>query len=560
MKRCAAALLEEESVVAIKGLGGYHIACLAESTRAVERLRRAKGREAKPFAIMVPDLDWAERLVELPKGARRLLAGPEKPILLLKRRFDTRESRSLSDLAAPDLDVLGIFLPYTPLHAILLGDVGRPLVMTSGNLTDDPIAYTEEDAHRRLSSLVDGFLDHNRPIVRRCEDSVAAFVAGRPVLFRRARGYVPSPIGIRRRSRPDILAVGAHLKNTFCFLKGEEALVGPHIGDLHHFRAYEQFKRDVEDLARLLDVRPEAAAHDLHPDYLSTGYALALPEEILKIPVQHHHAHIVSCLADNGAEGPVIGVAFDGLGMGPEGELWGGEFLVATAENFRRVGFIEPLLLPGGEKAVREGWRVAAAALFETLGPHRSRREAERLFPARPTEAILGMIERNFNCPPATSAGRLFDVVAALSGVCETSSYEGEAPMRLERRYAASSPGPDYRLPVMKSSGLQVISWRPLVERILADRAAGTDTHVMSTRFHRGLASAVRAVCMNLRDETGLNEVALSGGVFHNKVLCELVTGQLLVEGFKVFLHREIPPGDGGISLGQAVIADRKMK
>jgi len=560
LKRSAKVLAEEEAVLAVKGLGGYHIACLAESGRAVERLRRAKGREAKPFAVMVPTLRWAERLAEIPKGAERLLTGPEKPIVLLKRRFDTPESDSLSDLLAPGLDVIGLFLPYTPLHAILLEDVGRPLVMTSGNLTDDPIAYTEEDARGRLSALVDGFLEHNRPIVRRCEDSVAALVAGRPVLFRRARGYAPAPLRVERRSEADILAVGAHLKNTFCFLKGEEALVGPHIGDLHHLRAYEQFKRDIEDLARLLEVTPEAAAYDLHPDYLSTRYALALPDRVLKIPVQHHHAHIVSCLAENGVEGPVIGVAFDGLGMGPQGELWGGEFLIATPEEFRRVGFIEPLLLPGGEKAVREGWRVAAACLLETRGPEGLRRESLRLFPGRPVEALLKLVERKFNCPSVTSAGRLFDVVAALSGLCEASSYEGEAPMRLEQKYAARSSGPDYRLPVIGSHAPWRISWRPLVDRILEDRADGADLSVISTRFHRGLAAAVRTVCMNLRREFGLREVALSGGVFHNKVLCELVTGRLLADGFKVHLHREVPPGDGGISLGQAVIADRKAK
>ncbi len=546
--------LKAGRIVAIKGLGGYHLACLAEDAAAVARLRTRKGREAKPFAVMVPDVGWADRLAEVNGIARALLLGPEKPIVLL-RRSETHAA-ALPEGLAPGLNQLGLFLPYTPLHAILLHDVARPLVMTSGNLSDDPIACGRTEAARRLSALTDAFLHHDRPIVRRCEDSVCSVIAGGPSLVRRARGYAPAPIAVTRTSAAVILAVGGHLKNTFCFLKDRMALVGPHLGDLHHLAAYEQFCRDIQDLSRLLEIQPDLVAYDLHPDYLSTKYALGLPA-VPKVPVQHHHAHIASCLAEHGAEGPVIGVAFDGLGMGHAGQLWGGEFLIADLAQFTRAAWVESLLLPGGQRALREGWRVAAACLWELGGPALLSREGAALFGNRQVQAIQPLLSKKINCIPITSAGRIFDCIAALSGLCLSSSYEGNAAMRLESCYAAATPGPDYRMPVRGTAPPYRIAWGPLVLEVLRDRQRGATPQAIATRFHRGFALAVRNTCLRLRDDYGLNGVALSGGVFHNKVFTELLAGLLRGDGFTVLLHRNVPPGDGGISLGQAVIADR---
>jgi hydrogenase maturation protein HypF len=465
----------------------------------------------------------------------------------------------LPEELAPGLQQLGLFLPYTPLHATLLRDVGRPLVMTSGNVADDPIAYTEEDARRELQSLADAYLHHNRPIARRCEDSVCSIIAGRPAVVRRARGYAPAPIAVTRRGAQSIMAVGGHLKNTFCFLKDRTALVGPHVGDLHHFAAYEQFRRDIEDAARLLDFRPELVAHDLHPDYLSTKYAVEL-RDLPKVAVQHHHAHIASCLAENGTEGPVIGVAFDGLGMGYEGELWGGEFLIADALDFTRAAAVQPVLLPGGERAVREAWRIAAACLWQLGGAALLAEVGSELFSGHDVGALTHLMEQKVNCPPCTSAGRLFDGVAALSGVCLTSAYESDAAMRLESSYNAATPGPDYRMPIVGTGPPYQISWSELVFEVLRDRRRGATASMMATRFHRGFALAARNTCLRLRDDYGLNDVALSGGVFHNKVFTELLAGLLQADGFTVLLQRDVPPGDGGLSLGQAMVADRKAE
>ncbi|HAK96509.1 MAG TPA: carbamoyltransferase HypF [Planctomycetes bacterium] len=539
-------------ILAVKGLGGYHLACAAEDREAVARLRRRKGREAKPFAVMAPDLESAERLAELDPVARALLTGPERPIVLLPRK----DGCGLPEDLAPGLRRIGLFLPYTPLHDLLCAGAGRPLVMTSGNLTDDPIARTEEDAARRLGGIADAFLEHDRPILRRCEDSVVAAGGGRSVMVRRARGYAPAPIAVRRAGRATILAVGGDLKNTFCLLAGPHAFVSPHLGELRHLAAFEQFRRDIADVEHLLGARPDAVACDLHPDYLAAAYAHERGLPVVR--VQHHHAHIAACLAEHGEEGPAIGVAFDGLGMGPGGELWGGEFLVASLDGFRRAAHLAPLLLPGGEKAEREPWRVAIACLA-AAAPEALDAWIEAEAGGRDAAGIKELLARDVNCVPVSSAGRLFDAVAAIAGVCLESSYEGEAAMRLEDLVRDDAPGPDYELPLDCASRPFRLRWEPLVAGVWEDRRRGVPAECIAARFHRGLAAAVCAVCARLRDDAGPPAVALSGGVFHNSVLTAMCVRLLEARGFRVLAHRDFPPGDGGISLGQALIADRKL-
>lgn len=547
--------LKAGGIVAVKGLGGYHLACLALDNKAVSLLRQRKGRASKPFAVMVPDMAWAEKLACLTGADRALLSGCEKPIVLVPMKPDGEIPEGL----APGMRQIGLFLPYTPLHAILLDQVGEPLVMTSGNFSDSPIVYKNDEADRRLSQLADARLHHNRPIQRRCEDSVAAVSAGRPMLFRRARGYAPSPLRVDQKSGRTVLALGPHLKNTFCFLKKGMAFLSPHEGDLHHAAAYDQFKVDVADFTRLLDMAPQAVALDLHPDYATTRYAAALPGAMPRIPVQHHHAHIASCLAENGRDETVIGVAFDGLGMGPDGQLWGGEFLLADMRRYERAGFIEPVLMPGGEQAARQTWRIALACLQGIFGREKLN-DFSDLFGDHPWEGVAELVQRDINCPPISSAGRLFDLAAALSGVCLESHYEGDAAIRLEQQVNPSDESAPYDLPIQSTSPPFILSWRPLVEAMLEDRKNKVSPDIMAARFHSGLAHSTCRLCEILREQYNRSTVALSGGVFHNRVLTQLVTAQLEAGGFTVLRHSQVPAGDGGISLGQAVIADRMLQ
>ncbi len=554
LKRAVNAL-KAGRILAVKGLGGYHLACLALDGEAVTLLRSRKGRGDKPFAVMVRGTAEAAALAQIHPEAESLLTGPEKPIVLLPLRSGT----GLPEALAPGMNQVGIFLPYTPLHLLLLDRIHAPLVMTSANRSDEPIVYTRVAAEEKLGALADGFLHHNRPIVRRCEDSVASIAAGEPVLFRRARGYAPAPLSVTQKTEHTVLALGGHLKNTFCFLKQGCAFLSPHEGDLHHLSAYSQFKTDIADLTRLLDMKPELIAYDMHPDYATTRYAEGLTEALPKCAVQHHHAHIASCLAENRVEGPVIGVAFDGLGMGPGGELWGGEFLLADTQKYERKGFIEPVLLAGGERAAREPWRTALACIIETGGMERAEK-AVTIFPGCPWRQLGNMITLRTGCIPAVSAGRLFDLAAALSGLCLKSSYEGQAPMLLEQQYRSDADAAPYRLPIIGTSPPYRLSWRQLVEEALEDRLRGTDPTVIATRFHRGLAYASFTLCCRLRDDLGIETVALSGGVFHNKILTGLLTTTLEKNNFTVYTHHRVPAGDGGISLGQAVIADRRAQ
>ncbi|MEV6815359.1 carbamoyltransferase HypF [Micromonospora sp. NPDC051296] len=543
----AVRLLREGRIVAVKGLGGYHLATRADDDRAVATLRARKHREEKPFAVMAADLRAARTLVDVAPAAEPVLTGARRPVVLLPRRPDAPVAASV----APGNRDLGVLLPYTPLHQLLLGRLATPIVLTSGNVSDEPIAYRDDDARGRLAPIADGFLVHDRRIHVRTDDSVVRVFRGRDLPVRRSRGYVPAPITLPWRFDRPVLACGAELKNTFCVAKGRRAFVSHHIGDLENYETLRAFTDGIAHFTRLFDVRPDVVAHDLHPEYLSTKYARQR-DDVELCGVQHHHAHIASCLADNGEPGPVIGVAFDGLGYGPDDTLWGGELLVADLTGFERVGHLGAVPMPGGAAAVREPWRMAAAYLDDLYGgavPDLPLlRRHERQWPA-----VVALARTGTNSPRTSSAGRLFDAVSALLGLHDRNTYEGQAAIALEQRadrderggYPVEAGGP---VP-LRNAG------RGLVRCVVEDLLADVDPGRIAARFHHGLADAVVRAAGAVRDRTGLATVALSGGVFQNVLLLEAVVSGLERDGFRVLVHSRVPPNDGGISLGQAVVA-----
>jgi hydrogenase maturation protein HypF len=550
----AAGLLREGRIVAVKGLGGYHLAADATNEEAVAALRARKHREDKPFAVMTADLAAARRLGRVDDAEAALLTSPARPIVLLARQPDAQVAAS----AAPGSRQLGVMLPYTPLHHLLLAAVGRPLVLTSGNVSDEPIAYRDEDALARLGAIADAFLTHNRDIHVRTDDSVARVVGGRPLLTRRSRGYAPEPVTLRGASlagfpRP-VLACGAELKNTFCLAKDQHAFVSHHIGDLENAETLRSFTEGIEHFSRLFDISPQVVAYDLHPEYRSTKYALDL-DGVDLVGVQHHHAHIASCLADNGADdrtgGPVIGVAFDGTGYGLDGTLWGGEFLIATLADFVRAGHLTPVPLPGGAAAVRQPWRMAAAYLDAT------HLDAARLPVARRNAArwdtIVAMARRGVNAPLTSSAGRLFDAAAAILDVRDEITYEGQAAIELEQLADPTETGA-YHAGIEASEPFRA-NGADLIAATAEDLTAGVPRQVIAARFHRGLAALIQDSCVLLRERHALNTVALSGGVFQNLFLLRQTVTRLEAQGFTVLTHSRVPCNDGGISLGQAVVA-----
>ena len=552
--RRAVALLDEGRILAVKGLGGYHLAVDATAPLPVAELRRRKARDDKPFALMVPDLAAARRLCLLTPEAEAALASPRRPIVLAPRR----EPDDPANPIAPGLPELGLMLPYTPLHFLMMESLDRPLVMTSGNLSDEPIAADDADALVRLGPLVDAILTSNRPIHIRCDDAVVrARPSGKPTqMVRRSRGFAPEPLPLVRPTGAQVLAVGAELKNTVAVAKGATVVASHHIGDLEHLAAYRSFVQAVDHLCHLTGVTPDVVAHDLHPEYLSTKYAVDL--DLPVIGVQHHHAHIASCLAEHRRAGPVLGVAFDGLGMGTDGTIWGGEFLVADLAGFRRVGHLRTVALPGGNQAIREPWRMGlawAAAALGREGAERYGRSADERWPV-----VLDLVERAGTLR-TSSAGRLFDGVAALLGLRTRVTYEAQAAIELEACAAASSSGPlapapdGYEPAVATSGGVVVLDPAPLVARVVADRDRGTPVPDIAAGFHAGLGQAVATVAAGLAGDNGLDTVALSGGVFQNARLTEVVEHELSALGLTVLVHRHVPPNDGGVSIGQAAIA-----
>ena len=557
----AARLLLAGQIVAVKGLGGYHLTIDGGNAAAGAVLRARKHREEKPFAVMVPDIAAARALCEVSDTAERLLTSGRRPIVLLPRKPEA--DRLIGPAVAPGNRHLGLLLPYTPVHHLLLEAVARPLVATSGNVSDEPIAFADADARERLAPIADAFLMHDRAIHIRTDDSVVRAVGGREVVLRRSRGYAPEPVSLAAPLPRPVLACGAELKNTFCLARDHRAFLSHHIGDLENAETLRSFTEGIEHFRRLFDIEPQVVAHDLHPEYLSTKYAVGL-DGVELVGVQHHHAHIASCLADNGEAGPVIGVAFDGTGYGPDGTIWGGEFLVADLASYQRCGHLEPLPLPGGAAAIRQPWRMAAVYLAAAYPDGLPGGLAVRERNTRAWAAVGSMAARGINAPLTSSAGRLFDAVSALLGVRDEICYEGQAAIELEQLADPAEQGCYHAGLVDDSSSAQGAGrpWAPLrvrgadfIRSAADDLTAGTAVPVVAGRFHNGVAAAIVAVCCRLRERTGLEVVALSGGVFQNVLLSERTVAGLEVAGFRVLVHSRLPCNDGGISLGQAAIA-----
>jgi hydrogenase maturation protein HypF len=548
----AVALLRGGGVVAVKGLGGYHLAVDARNEEAVAGLRRRKHREDRPFAVMVVDVEAAREVCAVGPEELSLLTSAAHPIVVLTRHAGADVAPSV----APLCPTLGVMLPYTPLHMLLLEACRGPLVLTSGNVSDEPIAFRDDDASERLSGIADAFLVHDREIRTRVDDSVCKVVRGGVVPIRRSRGYVPAATALPVWSPEPVLACGSALKNTFCVTRGSHAFVSHHVGDLGDYATMRSYVDGIAHLTRLLDVVPAVVAHDLHPDYPSTRYALDLPDVTL-VPVQHHHAHIAACLADNGITRQVIGVAFDGVGLGTDGTAWGGEFLLADMSGFTRVGHLAQVVMPGGDAATREPWRMAAAHLDAAYdgsppaGLDVVRRSGRRW------EQVLSAARAGVNSPLTSSVGRLFDAVSSLLGVRDVVTYEGQAAIELEHVSDHAERG-SYAVPVSEGPVLR-IEVDHLVRAVVEDLARATAVPVLAARFHNALADVVLAACLRLRDLHGLSTVALSGGVFQNALLLCRCLDRLEGAGFTVLTHRLVPANDGGISLGQAAVATQLL-
>jgi hydrogenase maturation protein HypF len=551
---------------ALKGLGGYHLACDARSGAVVSELRRRKNRDEKPFAVMVADEVAAAALCEVQPAEQELLLTARRPIVLLRKR----PGAGVAEEVAPHNPFLGVMLPYTPLHHLLLrATQGVPLVMTSGNRSDEPIAYEDRDALERLAGIADLFLTHDRPIRVRCDDSVTRVVDGGELPLRRSRGYAPQPITLPLECPLPILAVGGQLKGTFALGRGGHAFLSHHLGDLDHYDAYRAFVRDVGLYEQLFAIRPQVLAHDLHPDYASTRYARQrngakaegqpCPDAGVRLlAVQHHHAHMASCMAEHGLLEPVIGVSFDGTGYGTDGAIWGGEFLVGDYRQFRRAAHLRYVGMPGGDQAIREPWRMALAHLVDASGTDDLL--ASRV-PAPARRAARTMIERQFNTPLTSSAGRLFDAVAALTGLRERVSFEGQAAMELEWLAAEAATDNAYPFDLVQTGegtfpqANLVVDTRPTIRAVARDARQGTDTRLIARRFHCTMVELIAGVCDRLRQATGLEVVVLSGGVFMNALLTHEARGALQRAGFRVYCHRLVPTNDGGLSLGQLAVA-----
>lgn len=543
----AVARLAAGRILAIKGLGGFHLACDARSEAAVKLLRERKRRSDKPFALMCSDLDAVARICAVSQADLRLLCSPEHPIVILPRAPQS----GIPEAIAPGNRTLGVMLPYTPLHHLLFRNAPYDaLVMTSGNISEEPIVTRNDEAADRLAPIADWFLLHNRDIFMRTDDSVVRTFAGAPRVLRRSRGYAPRTIELER-SMPELLAVGGELKNAFCLTKGRHAILSQHIGDLENFETLVFFEETLANLKKLFRVEPRAVAHDLHPQYLSTKFALAL-EGLPKIGVQHHHAHIASCMAENGLEGDVIGVAFDGTGYGTDGQIWGGEFLVAGYSGFTRRAHFRYVPLAGGDAAIREPWRAAMAYLIDTFGG--GWEDLLRGVPEPRLRVVRQMLEGHIRTVQTSSCGRLFDAVAAILGIRSEVTFEGQAAIELEASaHPCETKSYDFAIP--REGGEWQVDFRPTIHRIAGAVRAGEDASIVAARFHNTVAEAAEEVCRILRDETGLDRVCLSGGTFQNVRLVEQLTPALRDLGFAVYLHRRVPPNDGGIALGQAAIA-----
>ncbi|MEN9933591.1 MAG: carbamoyltransferase HypF [Chloroflexota bacterium] len=608
--RAAARLLRQGALLAVKGLGGFHLICDARDEAAVARLRERKPRREKPFALMARDLEQIRALCHVSPAEEALLTSPAAPIVLLRRSDQppTANDQRLSVMpqnisaaesapssldagpsstapgpssappvaknVAPGNPTLGVMLPATPLHHLLMRELDGPVVATSGNLSDEPICTDEREAVARLGHIADAFLVHDRPIARHVDDSVTMIMDSEPRILRRARGYAPLPV-LLRRPAPCVLAVGAHLKNTIALSVGRQAFISQHIGDMETPEARAAFERVVADFLRLYEARPAAVAHDMHPDYATTRFAREIlaaqgEREVLGIPVQHHHAHLAACLAEHHCEEQALGVTWDGTGYGLDGTVWGGEFLLGNQAESRRVAHLLPFRLPGGDAVAREPRRAALALLWELLGPAAlERADLAPIAALAPAERrVLGqMLARGVGAPVTTSAGRLFDGVAALVGLCQRASFEGQAAMALEWAADPHERGA-YPLELLDSHTLSpvaekgargeglLLDWRPTLDALLGDLTCSVGTPVIAARFHNTLVDAIERVALHV----GAGRIALTGGCFQNRLLAERAADRLRAAGFDTLLHRQVPPGDGGISLGQVAAAAARMR
>jgi hydrogenase maturation protein HypF len=555
--QAARLLLAQGKILAVKGLGGFHLACDATNIMAVSELRRRKLRVDKPFALMMPDLETVGRYCIFNDKERELLESRQRPIAILQRKPDS----GIADEIAPGQNKLGVMLPYTPLHYLLFTGNNNPfttLVMTSGNMSEEPIATENKEAHERLTALADAFLMHDRDIQTRCDDSVVEEFGNNNYFLRRSRGFAPDSIQLPFEG-PSILATGPELKNTFCLTREGYAFLSHHIGDLENYETLQSFTQGIEQFERLFRIKPEAIGYDLHPNYMATKYAVERAKR-LHLPavgVQHHHAHIASCMADNGLKGdyPVIGVAFDGTGYGDDGAIWGGEFLVTDNTKYQRLYHMEYFPLPGGDAAIKRPARTALALLWslgveweESLLPYKSMDREE-------LNAIQIQLKRNLNTINTSSLGRLFDAVAAIVGVRQNVNYEAQAAIEFEALADPDETG-RYRFEIKK----ETVDVKPMIASLLEDIKQSVPKPILSARFHNGVADMVEEVCGRMRKDTGVRDVALSGGVWQNTTLMKRTVNGLRRDGFRVYIHNQVPTNDGGIALGQALVTLSRVK
>ena len=544
-------LLQSGAIVALKGLGGFHLAVDAGNPQALARLRQRKGREAKPFALMVADLAAARALCHLSPEEEAALVSRERPIVLARKRA----AGTLAEEVAPGQEHFGLMLPYAPLHHLLFAGLPRPLVMTSANLSEEPICIDNEEARQRLAGIADCILDHDRRIHLRCDDSLVAMQAGAVRLLRRGRGYAPRPLPLAAGG-PMLLGVGAELKNTVCLLKGKSAFLSQHIGDLKNLEAYRVFRQSIGHLSEIFEIRAELVVHDLHPGYLSSRWARE-ESGLPRLAVQHHHAHLVACLAENRVEGPAIGIILDGTGYGTDQTIWGGEVLIGDASGFRRYAALESLPLPGGDAAVQAPWRTAVSYLHAACG--------EPLPPlpfldGLAAEPILAMVKAGINSPRTSSCGRLFDAVAAMGGGRQVIQYEAQAAIELMQAAGNRLGGTAFPCEFFEEDGIVKLSVRALVRGVAKALAGGMGLPELSRRFHKSLVDGFTHLACLARKREKIGTVALSGGVFQNRLLLEGLVAALSARGFLVLTHREVPCNDGCISLGQAVIGRRSLQ
>lgn len=538
-------------IAAVKGVGGFHLIADARNGETIKRLRQHKHREEKPFAVMLPSLEMARQFCEVSGLEARLLTAPEAPIVLLRRKPGIA---AIAAEVAPDNPYLGVMLPYTPLHHLLLTELGFPIVATSGNLSDEPICTDELEALGRLHTLADVFLVHNRPILRHVDDSVVHVVDGRETILRRARGYAPLPIRVETGQRlPPILAVGAHLKNTVAISKGDQIFISQHIGDLETAQSYAAFQTTIRDFQRLFDFQPGFVACDMHPDYLSTQFARTL--DVPCIPVQHHYAHVLACMADNALTSPALGIAWDGTGWGPDGTIWGGEFLRVDEKSYTRAAHFRAFPLPGGEAAIKEPCRAALGLLYEMYGAAVFEMSLPlwRYFTPQSLPVYRQMLAKKVNCPVTTSAGRIFDAVAALTGLRDVTNFEGQGAMLLEFAAVLGECESFYDFAM---TGDGVVDWQPMIEGILIDLRKESPVDLIAAKFHNTLVEII----VNAAQQIGETAVALTGGCFQNRYLTERAVRRLRQAGFRPYWHHRIPPNDGGIVVGQILAAARYLQ